>query len=280
MFKKILLSLLLVVFIVGVGVYGWIQGWHLSRQSSDALERMLAPHYEVFVPDGTPPFATVVGYHGCSGTLLGARDWANVFKEAGYAVVLVESMTPRDVHWRDVCAGKILWGNERAGDVMVSLDAVRRLPFVDPNRLHLIGWSHGGWSLMDAFYYAGKQQRPPNLRDALPAPLEGVLSATFFYPFCEFPSVGRHGWPQSFPTHFIFADRDSIVSNAACERVIDRQRAQQRPVSATTYVDTDHAFDMRDEDFYDGTLGNQPDATRQVRADMLLNLRRWTPESD
>lgn len=274
--RKLLLVLTALITSAAVAFYGYIEGVHIDRLSPAELDDMLSSYYEFYVPDGSAPHPTVVGFHGCSGTLHGARDWARLLQQAGFAVVLVESIAPRELDWPDVCSGRALWGSERAGDVMVSLDAVRQLPFVDADNLHLFGWSHGGWALMDAFAYAASRKRPPNLT-VLPArPLHGVRSATLFYPFCEFPVRARQGWPQSFPVHFIFAESDSIVSNAACELIAEAQRASGKPVSARTYPRTDHAFDMRDEDFYDGTLGNQPDATRQVHADMLNHLSRWS----
>ncbi len=159
---------------------------------------------------------------------------------------------------------------------MVSLEAVRKMPFVDTSRLHLFGWSHGGWSIMDTFDYAARSKRPPNLKTRIEEPLKDVVSATIFYPFCEFPARALDGWPQTFPVHFVFAQTDSIVSNDACQAVVDLQSDRGLPVSTKTYPNTDHAFDMRDEDFYDGTLSNQPDATREVYADMLALLKKWS----
>ena len=274
--RKLLIVLCVVIAATALTFYGYLEGMHIKRQSTAALNDFLSEHYELFIPEGTQPFATVVGYHGCSGTLFGSRDWAQLFNQAGYAVVLVESIKPRGLDWPEVCSGKKLWGSERAGDVMVSLDAIRKMPFVDADKLHLIGWSHGGWALMDTFNYAANAKRPPNLATLPADPLKGVVSATMFYPFCEFPVRARDGWPQEFPVHFVFAETDSIISNEACQIIIDRQKELGRPISAKTYSNTDHAFDMRDEDFYDGTLSGQPDATREAHADMLIKLRQWS----
>ncbi len=274
--RKLFIILIIIVLTLALGFYGYLEGIHIKRQSVAELNELLSGDYELFVPEGQGPFATVVGYHGCSGTLHGSRDWARLFQQAGYAVVLVESIKPRNLEWREVCDGKKLWGSERAGDVMASLETIRGLPFVNANALHLIGWSHGGWALMDAFDYTANEKRPPNLLEKPDSPLRGVVSATLFYPFCEFPVRARNGWPQEFPVHFIFAETDSIVSNAACQLIVDRQLELGKPVSAKSYTNTDHAFDMRPEDFYDGDLTGQPDATRQVHADMLINLRNWS----
>lgn len=282
--RKLLLITILLFLAGAIGFYGLLQGWHIERLAPDELERFLATDYETYVPEGDGPFPTVVGYHGCSGTLHGARDWARVLNEEGYAVVLVESIKPRNLGWREVCAGKKLWGSERAGDVMVSLQSVRQMPFVDPGQLHLFGWSHGGWSLMDTFAIAAKGQRPPNL-DQLPENtsgnvLDGVLSATLFYPFCDFPVRARNGWPQTFPVHFVFAETDSIVSNASCQTIVDKQVSAGLPATATTYPDTDHAFDMRDEDFYDCCLKQQHQATSAAYAELTGLLKSWSPSPD
>ncbi|MFK8029651.1 MAG: dienelactone hydrolase family protein [Gammaproteobacteria bacterium] len=274
--RKVAIALFTLIVLCACLLFGYLEGFHIKRETPAELEAFLSDHYEVFTPEGTGPFPTVVGYHGCSGTLHGSRDWARFLNKAGYAVVHVESIKPRELDWPDVCSGKKLWGSERAGDIMVSLDAIRNMPFVNPDQLHLIGWSHGGWSIMDALTFAGDRKRPPNLKSMADHPLSGVQSATLFYPFCEFPARGRHGWPQDFPVHFMFAETDSIVSNAACEAIISKQVANGKPTTSKTYANTDHAFDMRDEDFYDCCLTHQPDATREAYADMLINLRRWT----
>ena len=57
-------------------------------------------------------------------------------------------------------------GSERAGDVLVSIDDARRMPFVDPERLVLIGSSHGGWAIMELLAFEAAERLPFNLARA------------------------------------------------------------------------------------------------------------------
>ena len=110
----------------------------------------------------------------------------------GWAAIIVDSHTPRGFSayevWRLVCAGQIFMGSERAGDVLVSIDDARRMRFVDPDSLVLIGSSHGGWAIMDLFALDPPRRLPFNLAtlpaDAPADPLAGVVGAILLYPYC------------------------------------------------------------------------------------------------
>lgn len=237
---------------VGTGLYGYWHGWQIESLDPSELSEELSPFYQKFKPDGTGPFPTVVGFHGCTGVLQGSIDWANFLVSKGYAVVLVDSLTHRKLDWPEVCGGKKLWGAERAGDILVSLQDVRELPYVDAKDLHLFGWSHGGWSVLDMLAILSKGQTPPNLSQIPQLQLDGVRSATIFYPYCGIPSRARSGWTQQLPVHFLFAENDSIVENEQCMPLVTQQQEAGFPVTAKTYPNVDHAFDMRAEDFYEG----------------------------
>ena len=103
----------------------------------------------------------------------------NAFDSAGWAAIAVDSHGPRDFVdsdiWRLICAGQLLMGSERAGDVLVSIYDARRLPFVDPDRLALVGASHGGWAIMELLAFEKVWRLPFNLT-ALP---EGAVEQGF-----------------------------------------------------------------------------------------------------
>ena len=117
----------------------------------------------------------------------------------GWAAIIVDSHGPRGFLdyevWRLICAGQLFMGSERAGDVLVSIYDARRMPFVDPERMVLIGASHGGWAIMELLAFEAARRLPFNLA-ALPAgapadPLAGVVGTILLYPYCGTGQPGR-----------------------------------------------------------------------------------------
>ena len=108
-------------------------------------------------------------------------------------------------------------GSERAGDVLVSLADARRMPFVDPDRLVLIGASHGGWAIMDLLALDPPRRLPFNLdrpacRRAPADPLAGVVGTILLYPYCGAANrADRDGWRRPLPTLFLLAADDTVA---------------------------------------------------------------------
>ena len=129
------------------------------------------PYYRVLRPPGEGPFPTALLYSGCDGPQDNLERWAAMLNARGWAAIIVDSHGPRGFSdyevWRLVCAGQLFMGSERAGDVLVSIDDARRMPFVDPDRMALVGASHGGWAIMDLLALDPPRRLPFNL-SALP----------------------------------------------------------------------------------------------------------------
>ncbi len=172
--------------------------------------------------------------------------------------------TPDDID--DVCAGRRFWGSERAGDVLVSLDEVRKLSFVDKDQLAVIGWSHGAWAIMDLLAMDPPHGLPTNLSRCPDQPLAGVTAAVLFYPYCGFPAKSRgRGWRHDIEVLLLTAGKDSIVSSETCLEIASALRNNGRPIRVYTYPEVDHAFDMREEDLMGSSLLHSPKATSDAR---------------
>ena len=177
------------------------RGWSVKRLEPDALSAMLAPAYRVLKPAGDGPFPTALLFSGCDGPRDNVERWAERLNAIGWAAVVVDSHGPRGLDgrevWRLVCAGQILMGSERAGDVLIAIDDVRRMPFADPGRLALIGASHGGWAIMDLLAMGPPERLPYNLAglrpDAPADPLAGVVGVILLYPYCGEANLARDG---------------------------------------------------------------------------------------
>ena len=184
---------------VGGNVLSRYRGWTVERLEPDALSALLAPAYRVMKPDGTGPFPTALLFSGCDGPRDNVLRWAERLNREGWAAVVVDSHGPRGLvdHevWRLVCAGQVLLGSERAGDVLIAIDDVRRMPFADKGRIALVGASHGGWAIMDLLAMDPPERLPYNLArlraDAPADPLAGVVGAILLYPYCGEASLAR-----------------------------------------------------------------------------------------
>jgi dienelactone hydrolase len=143
-------------------------------------------------------------------------------------------LTTRD-SLRTVCSGLHLWGGTRAPDVAASLAYLRTLPFVDAERIAVMGWSHGAWTALDF------------LATASPADLAGLRAVVAFYPYCGLASRARwNGLPADVPLLMLLAGRDSIVSPGACLGLAEAQARRGQPVTTQLYAEAGHAFDWRE----------------------------------
>ncbi len=208
-------------------------------------EAKLAPHLQLFTPTDQPgPFPTVLAFHGCSGQNPGyVNDLQRWLLPAGYAVVFVDSLGARGIsNWKAVCAGKQLWGNERALDVYAALELVAAMPQVDPQRLALMGFSHGSWAILDALAYGG------DAGHGYPAPgpsaLHKVRAAVTYYPYCGYPARLRQTShvPEAIPVLMLLAGEDSVTNHQQC---LDSLAAlEPAQVQLVQYPHADHVFDQ------------------------------------
>ena len=94
-------------------------------------------------PQGGGPFPAVVMLHGCRGIDKAQDAWAGRFASWGYVALQVDSLAPRGQ--KDTCATPFLVPfPTRVQDAYDSKAYLAGLPFVDRNRIAVMGWSHGG----------------------------------------------------------------------------------------------------------------------------------------
>jgi dienelactone hydrolase len=244
----------LVALLVGGNVAGRYTGWTVPRMEPAALSAKLAPFYRVTRPDGHGRFPTALLFSGCDGPRDNLERWAAMLKAMGWASVVVDSHGPRDLTeheiWRLVCAGQLLQGAERAGDVLVALDDVRRMPFVDPDRLVLVGASHGGWAIMELLALDARHRLPANLTTPPPLapadPLAGVRGVVLLYPYCGPANRAvRTPWRRPLPTLFLLANDDAIARSEACLALAEGLKAAGRPVAVVEFEGVTHGFDQQ-----------------------------------
>jgi dienelactone hydrolase len=225
----------------------------------DDVQPILRPHDTLLQPATGGRAPAVILLHGCAGVRRKDTAWAETFRRQGYVALVVDSMSGRGfATWEDrrrVCLGLDLWGSTRAGDLLASLEYVRTLPFVDPDRIAVVGWSHGAWAALDF------------LASATDEMVRGVRAVVAFYPYCGIASRATwRGFRVDVPVLMLLADGDRMVSTSSCLRLAAGEAERGRPVTTRVYPDVGHVFDWRESP---ATL----DARERVRAFLAARLR-------
>jgi dienelactone hydrolase len=130
-------------------------------------------------PKGRGPYPAIVMLHGASG-IEGRKKyldkWIQRLAGWGYVSLLVDSFGPRGES--DILTNMYLIPvQKRAQDAHDAKSYLAELPFVNRNRIALMGWSHGGWTVFRAIYEKTSiQNRGDPFRLAIA-----------FYPYCDVP---------------------------------------------------------------------------------------------
>jgi len=198
----------------------------------------------LFKPDGAGPFPAVVAMHGCSGLFnrsgkLMSREhaWAETLTARGYVVLFPDSFTPRQIG--SACAdngpGARPWV-ERTDDAYGALQYLQSLSFVIANRVALIGWSHGGGSVIFAIDPATKA-RPASLSKG------DFAAAVAFYPgWCKAKALGSQ-WTTAIPFLLEMGAADDWTPAAPCVDVVQAAIARGAPARMQVYAGAYHDFD-------------------------------------
>ncbi|MCF8504653.1 MAG: prolyl oligopeptidase family serine peptidase [Caulobacter sp.] len=217
-----------------------------------ARAELLSKGVRVLKPSGPGPFPVALQLHGCAGSQPFQTSYAEAAVKAGVAVVIVDSFRPRGMSRRDgslfVCTGTVLRGSQRAGDLYAMLHWLKGQSWAHADRVVAAGWSHGGWTVMDAFAQGSGAARMTGLIDADPAQLGAVRGAFLVYPYASFPSLtSSRGWQGQRPKVFaVLGGKDAIVGTAAPLKALNRLRGDGLSVDVLTFPDATHAFDDDD----------------------------------
>lgn len=253
----------------------------LALASDTPEERLarLSAHWQVLRPAGAASGGGAILLSGCDGVRDNMRFWADEFLRQGRVALILDSHGPRNLDqlelWRLVCAGQVLDGGERAGDLAVALHALEGEGVTDD--VVILGASHGGWTAMEFVTHAAAGARLPGLTH-WPAPPQDLLprvsGLVLLYPYCGIlnGADGTH-WPADLPTLAILAETDRIVGDACLTR-LGALRDGGASVEAEILPGVDHGFDQQDKALF-STLAfdaaKRDEALGHVR-DFLLRL--------
>ena len=225
----------------------------------------LEPFAQVFGPDDDRPRPAVLLFHGCGGMRDHLPLYAQAAVAAGWRAVIVDSYAPRG--WSRmfalgaVCSGVALRGWERAGDVLATIEGVSRRADVDASRLALAGWSHGGWSIMEAMSADPAPSGAMGVVDAERCDLSGIKAAYLCYPYVGIAAPNRmRPWRHCPRILAVTARRDHLTTVSNAERVNAMIRSCGAEVESWIAEGT-HSFD---EPTNAPPMRHDPELTRQA----------------
>lgn len=192
---------------------------------------------ELTRPAGAGPSPAVVLMHGCAGWQGGVRhalrSHARLLAEQGFVVLSLDSFGPRGTGNGELCAS-----NERlrealsyrTHDAFAALRYLRTLPFVDRERIFLVGQSNGGSvALLAAEYGAARRFNGP-------AP--GFAGVVALYPWCG--ALGSTDFRLEAPALVLVGGQDDWTPPDECLRF----RSTGEAVETRLFENAAHSFDV------------------------------------
>ena len=183
---------------------------------------------------------TVIALHGCGGLYasngsrkgqLNARHqaMADLLVAEGYNAVFPDSLTPRGE--TELCTQKIgsrkIDQTERRADVLGTLAWAAAQPWAQPNRIALLGWSHGGSAVLSA--------TDSKRADVSGQTVKPVL-AVAFYPGCA--ATIKSGYKPNSPLVLMLGDKDDWTPPGPCIALGKAVGAE-----VNVFADSHHDFD-------------------------------------
>lgn len=189
-------------------------------------------------PAGAGPFPVVIALHSCSGYTAnmfgGALPlWVPFLQGQGYATFKLDSFTARG--HSNVCATHAVTPADRAADVLVAAALLAGRPDVRPDRIAVIGWSHGGGT---AVYVARDHIELAPLRAQLAARGGRLVASVGLYPGCGSPE----GSPVIVPLLALSGALDDWSPAARCVSLANMPA--NRLMTVQVYPGAYHHFDV------------------------------------
>ena len=196
------------------------------KAASDTIEGYLSK------PEGNGPFAAIVYLHGCDGLSEEAPKFiARFMTGLGYVSLAVDSLATRGI--KEACTRPIPGLMQaRQGDALGALSYLSKLPFVDPQRIAVLGGSMGATVALElaSSHHVETFDAARDLK---------FKAAVAYFPACGFASE-----ELIVPTLILIGELDDWLPARDCELWMKRRTDRGAPVKLVVYPGAYHAFSV------------------------------------
>ncbi len=248
------------LFVSAVRAEGDVVSFPVTSYAGDTISLRA----KLNVPEGDGPFPAVILLHGCEGLHPnGSWDDAYPFAAAGYdprpflswgyVTLIIDSFGPRGID--DACHGRngfVAPPATRARDAHAGKDFLAGLSIVDGSRIGVVGYSHGGNTVLKAITNESLHE---------PVRPDPFAAAVAYYPGCPF-QLRR----VDAPLLILIGDADVWTRSPYCE-AMELVGESDHDYQLVIYPGATHAFDWVESD---GVWG---DYDAEAAEDALSRIR-------
>lgn len=185
----------------------------------------------LFKPEGEGPFPALVIFHSCGGLRSEIHDWVKASLSQGYVALVMDALGPRGVQNNCYPPLRVSW-SRLTKDAFDALEHLKKLAFVDPKRIGLIGFSQGAMVGFMASSAEVAKGYPASGRFAAVASLYGGCTGFLRY------DTDR-------PLLALMGELDNETAPSPCVYMLDGLKSQGAPVEWHIYPRTTHCWDCR-----------------------------------
>jgi dienelactone hydrolase len=210
-------------------------------------------------PEGDGPFPAVIMMHGCAGDSPYLDAWEKRIVQWGYVVLRVDSLTPRKQ--QTFCDNPMATVRPRAQDAYDAKAYLMGLPFVDEQKIGLVGWSHGAMAALLAV------DDSTSVTDRK-TPFQCAVS---FYPYCSSTIKGLNA-----PLLVLIGEKDDWCPSFLCESLPTSNKSPF-DIEVKIYENATHCFDWEgmDKVYMGHTLKYNPEAAGDAVARVQTFLVKY-----
>jgi dienelactone hydrolase len=212
----------------------------------EASNELTLPRMALLKPAGNGPFPAIVLLHQCAGLNPAVVAWARKAIARNYVVLLVDSLAPRGV--TSVCYGPQAGVNlfRGARDALQAAEHLLRQPFVEKDRIALLGFSWGATVglLASSSHYAKALKAGP-----------GFTALASLYPGCSrvSPPNGRPPFEVvnadiERPLLVLMGAADTETPAVECLEKFDAVKRAGAPIEWHVYLEATHCWDCKQLD--------------------------------
>jgi len=192
----------------------------------------VADFYDLAKPAGDGPFPALVLAPGCGGfhdqySPPVFDQYRKRLVDDGFVVVNVDFTKGHNI---PACAsdkGLLITQDDYGRDILNAVADLKKNSFVDPARIHLLGWSYGGGAVLNGLALAEGQ---PDVM---------IKSVVAYFPFC----AAVRPWKQPVPVLVLRGDADDIAPFGMCLSAV-RGALDNKSMREVVYPGALHSFDQ------------------------------------